>query len=786
MPVPVPLPVPVACHCCRCRSRTPPAPPFPVLLPAAAGCPRQKGSRWLPREGRAQGDGELLQDWREERATHGHAQARASRGESRSALRQDGIGRFSAADQETASGASKGGRGGRRRNDGVDAGGLTTNLNAAFKVEAGVGGGWGGSLSFSAPRFLFALYAKSRQRGGMMCTLRPLALASPESPRSRGGATPAALSVAPAAGRQTDGSRRRRPCARRFQAQPTPSLSAQLLEAGLETLTREGRSPPLSSASSPPFPLAPSGPPGDAAPALVGDALGFLDGVARRARDQQAECLRVTLAGTPVTLAVHPAAARNVLEGSAPSGRLALFRKEGTAFFPGSSLAGRGLLVTDGAEWARQRRCAAPALRPTAVSDLSPSFVSAARSFLGRAWRRPGTRDCLPDLNALSLDIVSRSLFGADLVAVGFPAVLARAFAAFSARSGSVLAMAVPETAPTPDALAFRAAVRDLDRFVYACIDARRARVLRGEDPGTDLLGRLVASTAAVAAEEEGRGGGGGEGGVNRQQASRGKGVGNERAREDVLLRDELMTMAVAGQETSALALSWTLHFLSLDPAWQSRCRAEARAAGDCTELGALPSVQAALLEAMRLRPPAHLVGRCCWPEDTEVAGTAIGTPKGRVWVPRGENVLGSSICPSHHPSIDPFIPLPLHPVITPSLHLAIHPSIPPSSRPIKARLSSYPLTSSIEIRADGAPTRTIGVPHGGCPPSRRPKDLPYASALWHLRATGQPRRAESYAPAEPPLRPLARPSPLRCRARRDSTFRSGGGHATASALASP
>ena len=63
------------------------------------------------------------------------------------------------------------------------------------------------------------------------------------------------------------------------------------------------------------------------------------------------------------------------------------FVKEGTAFFPGSSLAGEGLLVSDGALWQRQRRLSTPAFRAAAVRRYSDAMLEATQDFLAEEWR---------------------------------------------------------------------------------------------------------------------------------------------------------------------------------------------------------------------------------------------------------------------------------------------------------------------------------------------------------------------------------------------------------------
>ena len=214
---------------------------------------------------------------------------------------------------------------------------------------------------------------------------------------------------------------------------------------------------------------------------------------------------------------------------------------------------------------------------------------------------------------------------------------------------------------PTPDNLAYNGAVAKLDEAVYALIARRRAKrtgadgdvrvaaakegeanprrvprvvwdaaakdwVPTDSSPSADRFSEETDATDATsvrapdlldrlldAVDEEGDGAG----------------------MDDVSLRDELMTLMVAGQETSAILLSWVCAFLAQHPAVAARCAAEAEAVIGPDPLSDLPTAEsyarlkyceAVVYEAMRLAPPAYMVGRCC-AEDVRVAGYDL--PKG-------------------------------------------------------------------------------------------------------------------------------------------------------------
>lgn len=310
------------------------------------------------------------------------------------------------------------------------------------------------------------------------------------------------------------------------------------------------------------------------------------------------------------------------------------FVKEGTAFFPGSSLAGEGLLVSDGALWQRQRRLSTPAFRAAAVRRYSDAMLEATQDFLAEEWRCAGgaegarggaftvasqqVRDVYGDFNVLTLDVVARALFGADLSAEGalIQSAVAEAFEHFATRAAS--GFVVPEWAPTPSNARYATAVAQLDRVVYGLIAKRRAAIAANgvEAAGDDLLGDLLCAV------DDGDGGDGG-------------GMG------DKPLRDELMTLMVAGQETSAIVLAWACALLSERPHMQARIAAEVATAGgeaalcEAVEARALPYTEAVLYECMRLRPPAYMVGRCA------ARDAVVETRDGRSYdVPRGTTLL--------------------------------------------------------------------------------------------------------------------------------------------------
>ena len=279
----------------------------------------------------------------------------------------------------------------------------------------------------------------------------------------------------------------------------------------------------LQRAAAPPPAGFPPGPPDDVAVALGADPLAFIVDTQRRHGD----VVGLSLAGERVVLVSDPKVAADVMID-----RAGLFVKEGTAFF--RWLRG-GLLVSDGESWARQRRLSNPAFRAAAVDAYATAMARAGAELLKNQWGARSVRDCYEDFNDLTLRIVAEALFGADVRgarAREINGAIKEAFEFFGRRSAT--GMIVPEWVPIPDNFAYNAAVTRLDKAVYSLIAERRQKRVNGlesvENP--DLLDRLLD------ARDDGEGGDGG-------------------GMDDVSLRDELMTLMVAGQETSAILLSW-------------------------------------------------------------------------------------------------------------------------------------------------------------------------------------------------------------------------------------
>ena len=257
-------------------------------------------------------------------------------------------------------------------------------------------------------------------------------------------------------------------------------------------------------------------------------------------------------------------------------------------------LLGRGLLTSEGADWKWQRQAAAPLFRPQELASFVPAFVRCAERTIAR-WRGGGdvVRSMDAEMNRLTLEVVAETLLpGGD---EAFMATLQRSVARLQ-RSGGwdilYASMNVPRWVPRPGMHRGQREARTLHDAVALRLRAHRA----GASAQDDLVARLVAARD----QETGR------------------------AMDERRLVDNLLTFYLAGHETTAKALAWTLYLLTRSPAWTATLveEVESVTAGapiTASHLERLERVQQVVKESMRLYPPVPMMSR------QAVADTTIG-----------------------------------------------------------------------------------------------------------------------------------------------------------------
>ena len=259
-------------------------------------------------------------------------------------------------------------------------------------------------------------------------------------------------------------------------------------------------------------------------------------------------------------------------------------------------LLGDGLLLSENETWLRQRRLMQPAFHRQRVAGYGDVMTALAERYVSN-WKAGETIDVHAEMMALTQAIVAKTLFDADVSDEAHDVIRAAKVLAedFGARLRSF--RIVPYWLPTPRNLRSRRAVRRVDRLVHRIIEARQ----RSDEDRGDLLSMLVHARDA----DDG----------TRMTAQQ--------------LRDEVMTIFMAGHETTAVALSWTWYLLAQHPDAEARLAAEVRAAvGDrpaaMSDLSRLKYTEMVVSEALRLYPPAYGLGRQAV-RACELAGHRIG-----------------------------------------------------------------------------------------------------------------------------------------------------------------
>ncbi|MDX1696616.1 MAG: cytochrome P450 [Ketobacteraceae bacterium] len=289
----------------------------------------------------------------------------------------------------------------------------------------------------------------------------------------------------------------------------------------------------------------------------------------------------------------HPDHIREVLLTRADD-----FSKTHTAFDSLNQVLGDALLTSDGENWKRQRRMVQPAFTRRQMSGYADLMTSEISRTL-EAWQPGMEVDIGRQMVDLTLRIVCNTLFSYQVSSESDQ--VADAMQTFN--NAMAAPNILPEWVPTPGKFHVKKAIELLDGIIYDIIEQRRSAPESADQP-QDLLQRLV-----TAVDSEG----------SNDQLS---------AKE---IRDQLMTLFLAGHETTSHALTWTWYLLAKNPDVETRLHLELdQVLGDRTpgysDLASLPYTDQIIKESMRLYPPAYVLprrARC----DTEVAGYKV--PKG-------------------------------------------------------------------------------------------------------------------------------------------------------------
>jgi cytochrome P450 len=321
------------------------------------------------------------------------------------------------------------------------------------------------------------------------------------------------------------------------------------------------------------------GPPGPRGLPLIGnllalkDPLGFFAETAR----QYGDLVSLNLAGWQTLLVSDlPAIEKILVEDHRNFVKHRFFWRHVRAVF------GQGLLTSEGELWHRQRRLAAPAFAGRQLLGYDSTMVALTSQMLD-GWKDGEVIDIHPEMMGLTLRIAAKTLFDAELEQDIRDMDHAVNDLVVEVASRYKRPIFIPDAIPLPSHLKYRRAIRTVERVVSSIIAERRANGLENRN---DFLSRLMAA---------------------RDEAGR--------PMSDALLRDEAITLLLAGHETTALALSWSWFLLGQHPDAEARLAAEiAEVLGDraatADDLPRLKYTESVVMEAMRLYPPAWGIGR--------------------------------------------------------------------------------------------------------------------------------------------------------------------------------
>ncbi len=246
-------------------------------------------------------------------------------------------------------------------------------------------------------------------------------------------------------------------------------------------------------------------------------------------------------------------------------------------------LLGEGLLTSEGEFHRRQRRLAQPVFHHARIAAYGATMVEHGQRAAAR-FRDGEMLEFVPEMMRLALGIVGKTLFDSDVASDADTVARALGVAMDTFTLARVPFWRLLLYLPVPSTLRFARARRELDEVVYRLIRAHREV---GRDRG-DLLSMLL-----LARDEEG-------------------GTGTMTDRQ---LRDEAMTILLAGHETTAVALAWTFYLLAQDRAAEAALHDELDsvlrgAPPSAEDVRRLPYTEMVLSESMRLYPPAWVIGR--------------------------------------------------------------------------------------------------------------------------------------------------------------------------------
>lgn len=325
-------------------------------------------------------------------------------------------------------------------------------------------------------------------------------------------------------------------------------------------------------------------------PQLRDDRIRFLHSLL----DQPSRLVRLRVGVFPILATSSPALAHDVLVTHAAS----FVKSPGLAIFA-RPLLGDGLLTSEHDFHRSQRKRMAPAFAPARIAAYADVMAERAERSAERVLAL-GEVDLAEEAMRATLDIVGKTLFDAEIAGSASEVGDALTEAMERMMRSMTANVPMPPAIPTSNNRRYRKAIARLDEIVYGLVRGRRDV----KEDRRDVLSILLSSR-----DDDGS------------------------TMDDTQVRDEAMTLVLAGHETTAAALTWAMYLLARHPDARARVEEELdRVLGDraprYADLASLPYTLAVVKETMRLHPPAYIVARRAI-EDVVVGEHLV--PKGRV-----------------------------------------------------------------------------------------------------------------------------------------------------------
>lgn len=342
-------------------------------------------------------------------------------------------------------------------------------------------------------------------------------------------------------------------------------------------------------------------------PGLVRDAPSLLR---RLARQHPGAVIELDLGPARAYLVTHPDQAQYVLNDNWRN-----FSKEGGMWKPLGRLLGNGLITAGGDDWLRNRRRMQPLFAPRQLASLIDIMFDVAKSDLPRLEqqaRAGAVVDMEREMMQLTQRVILATMFGVSVTPREADSLGEAILAAFQAINARMFLYFVPERL-LPGERALRDAISRIDEAILRLIRERR----RGREERHDLLSLLL-----------------------RAQDESGSGM------DDRQLRDELVSFFIAGNETTAITMTWLFYLLDRHPEIERRLRAEIEdVLGDrrptAADLSKMDYAKMAIQETMRVYPPSWIIPRIV-KEDDHICGYAV---------PAGAPVIVSQYVMHHDPT---------------------------------------------------------------------------------------------------------------------------------------